>query len=129
MTLTEAQIAVKANLQICPVYPHSEFFRAMPFAPKAVEAVRELIGDPVRLRLDQVLNDAAAASAGTRLRRETTSLFSGTGATGRVKEYRVQVAGSWNDQVARLTASQAVGLVGTAGPAFKCRADLPATVG
>ncbi len=208
----------KANLQICPVYPHSEFFRAMPFAPKAVEAVRELIGDPVRLRLDQIflkpahhgsgtnwhqdnayfqlpdplqgvalwtavhaataangtmrvipgsfrtkyehtrdpesnhhlrcyppeaesvtvelpeggalffaygvahatganstdkdragfalhfLNDAAAASAGDGFRRETAPLLSGAEATGGVKEYGVQVAGTWDDQVARLTA-------------------------
>ncbi len=44
----------KANLQLCPMYPKSEFFRAMPFAPKAITAIAQLIGDPVMLQLDQV---------------------------------------------------------------------------
>lgn len=55
----------KANLQICPIYPQSEFFRAMPFAPKAIEAVQELIGNPVRLRLDQIFLKPAQHGAGT----------------------------------------------------------------
>lgn len=55
----------KANLQICPVYPKSEFFRAMPFAPKVIEAVSQLIGDPVLLHLDQIFLKPARHGAGT----------------------------------------------------------------
>jgi phytanoyl-CoA hydroxylase len=55
----------KANLQLCPMAPHSPFFRAMPFAPKVVEAVSQLIGDPVLLHLDQVFLKPARHGAGT----------------------------------------------------------------
>ena len=50
----ETPAADRVNLQLCPMFPHSDFFRAMPFADKAIEAVRQLIGDPVVLHLDQV---------------------------------------------------------------------------
>ena len=60
---TESQ--TKANLQLCPMAPHSTLFRAMPFADKAVEAIRELIGDPVLLHLDQVFLKPAKSGAGT----------------------------------------------------------------
>ena len=60
---TESQ--TKANLQLCPMAPHSTLFRAMPFAPKAVEAIRELIGEPALLHLDQVFLKPAKAGAGT----------------------------------------------------------------
>jgi ectoine hydroxylase-related dioxygenase (phytanoyl-CoA dioxygenase family) len=53
------------NLQLCPMYPHSEFFRAMPFSPKVAEAVRQLIGDPVLLHLDQVFLKPGRHGAGT----------------------------------------------------------------
>lgn len=55
----------KANLQICPIYPQSEFFRAMPFAPKVVEAVSQLIGDPILLHLDQIFLKPAKHGTGT----------------------------------------------------------------
>ncbi|HVF85301.1 MAG TPA: phytanoyl-CoA dioxygenase family protein [Abditibacteriaceae bacterium] len=55
----------KVNLQLCPMYPHSDFFRAMPFAPKVAQAVRQLIGDPVLLHLDQVFLKPAKHGAGT----------------------------------------------------------------
>jgi phytanoyl-CoA hydroxylase len=55
----------KANLQLCPMTPHSEFFRAMPFAPKVVEAVSQLIGEPVLLHLDQVFLKPGQHGAGT----------------------------------------------------------------
>ena len=42
------------NLQLCPMYRHSPLFRALPFHPKVVSAVSQLIGDPVILHLDQV---------------------------------------------------------------------------
>ncbi|MDQ2799239.1 MAG: phytanoyl-CoA dioxygenase family protein, partial [Armatimonadota bacterium] len=56
---------VKANLQLCPMSPHSDLFRALPFAPKVIEAVRELIGDPVVLHLDQVFLKPGKHGAGT----------------------------------------------------------------
>ncbi len=55
----------KANLQICPVSPHSDFFRAMPFAPKVAEAVGDLIGGPVLLHLDQIFLKPARHGVGT----------------------------------------------------------------
>lgn len=55
----------KANLQLCPLFPHSDFFRAMPFAPKVAEAMTQLIGDPVLLHLDQVFLKPAQHGAGT----------------------------------------------------------------
>lgn len=55
----------KANLQLCPMSPHSALFRALPFAPKVTEAVRQLIGDPVVLHLDQVFLKPARHGAGT----------------------------------------------------------------
>jgi ectoine hydroxylase-related dioxygenase (phytanoyl-CoA dioxygenase family) len=53
------------NLQLCPMFPHSNFFRAMPFADKAIEAVRRLIGDPVVLHLDQVFIKPGKHGMGT----------------------------------------------------------------
>ncbi len=55
----------QANLQLCPMWPHSDFFRAMPFAPKVAEAVRQLIGDPVLLHLDQVFWKPGRHGSGT----------------------------------------------------------------
>ena len=57
--------AEKMNLQLCPMFPHSDFFRAMPFADKAIGAVRQLIGDPVLLHLDQVFLKPGKQGAGT----------------------------------------------------------------
>ncbi|CAN5607036.1 hypothetical protein BH11ARM2_BH11ARM2_19330 [soil metagenome] len=53
------------NLQLCPTWPHSERFKALPFAPKVAEAISQLIGDPVRVRLDQVFLKPAGDGAGT----------------------------------------------------------------
>lgn len=61
----QTQSAVKANLQICPVSPKSSLFRAMPFAPKVIEAVSQLIGDPVILHLDQIFLKPGRHGAGT----------------------------------------------------------------
>jgi len=60
---TESQ--TKANLQLCPIFPHSNFFRAMPFAEKLVAAVSQLIGDPVLLHLDQLFLKPGKHGAGT----------------------------------------------------------------
>ncbi len=55
----------KANLQLCPMYNKSDFFRAMPFAPQVAKAVSQLIGDPVLLHLDQVFLKPGRHGAGT----------------------------------------------------------------
>lgn len=55
----------RENLQLCPMWPHSDFFRAMPFAPGVAEAVGQLIGDPVLLHLDQVFLKPGGHGAGT----------------------------------------------------------------
>ena len=56
---------IKANLQLCPMSPHSDLSRALPFAPKVIEVVQQLIGDPVVLHLDQVFLKPAKHGAGT----------------------------------------------------------------
>lgn len=53
------------NLQLCPMWPHSDFFRAMPFAPQVGPAVEQLIGGPVLLHLDQVFLKPGRHGAGT----------------------------------------------------------------
>ncbi|MCE9590983.1 MAG: phytanoyl-CoA dioxygenase family protein [Planctomycetes bacterium] len=53
------------NLQICPTYKISNFFRALPFDPKVVEAVSGLIGDPFLLHLDQIFLKPAGDGMGT----------------------------------------------------------------
>jgi ectoine hydroxylase-related dioxygenase (phytanoyl-CoA dioxygenase family) len=57
--------ATKANLQLCPMSPHSELFKALPFSPKVRRAVSELIGDPVVLHLDQVFLKPGRHGVGT----------------------------------------------------------------
>jgi hypothetical protein len=53
------------NLQLCPMSPHSDLFRAMPFAPKVAEVIGQLIGEPVVFHLDQVFIKPAHHGAGT----------------------------------------------------------------
>jgi phytanoyl-CoA hydroxylase len=57
--------ADRRNLQLCPMYRDSRLFRALPFHPRVVEAVRALLGDPVLLQLDQVFLKPAGDGAGT----------------------------------------------------------------
>ena len=59
------QPADQVNLQLCPMFPHSPLFRAMPFADKAIAAVQQLIGDPVVLHLDQVFLKPGKQGSGT----------------------------------------------------------------
>ncbi len=61
----KTQSTKTANLQLCPMDPHSHFFRAMPFAEKVAQTVGHLIGDPVILHLDQVFLKPAGRGAGT----------------------------------------------------------------
>lgn len=53
------------NLQICPIWHKSNFFRAAAFAPKVIEAVTALIGEPVIQQLDQIFLKPARAGAPT----------------------------------------------------------------
>ncbi len=55
----------QVNLQLCPMFPHSALFRAMPFADKVIDGVRQLIGDPVVLHLDQVFLKPGKHGSGT----------------------------------------------------------------
>ena len=57
--------STRANLQLCPLWPHSRLFQAMPFAPKVGEAVAQLIGEPVLLHLDQVFVKPGRHGIGT----------------------------------------------------------------
>jgi len=53
------------NLQICPLSPHSELFRALPFCPQVIAAVRDCLGDPIQQHLDQIFLKPAGHGAGT----------------------------------------------------------------
>ncbi len=57
--------STKMNLQICPLYPHSTLFRALPFHPKVLQTIPQLIGDPILLHLDQVFLKPARHGSGT----------------------------------------------------------------
>ena len=43
-----------ANLQLVPLLPHGELFQALPFQPKVIDAVTDLIGSPACRILDQL---------------------------------------------------------------------------
>jgi phytanoyl-CoA hydroxylase len=53
------------NLQICPIAPKSELFRSLGFAGKVIDAVRQLIGDPIVWQLDQIFLKPGRLGAGT----------------------------------------------------------------
>lgn len=55
----------KVNLQICPMHLKSTFYRALPFQPKVIETVRQLIGDPLLRQLDQSFVKPAGSGAPT----------------------------------------------------------------
>lgn len=55
----------KENLQICPLYRKSSFFRALPFQPKVIAAIEALLGSPILLHLDQVFLKPARHGSGT----------------------------------------------------------------
>lgn len=54
-----------ANLQIIPLFDKSPLIRALPFHPKVVGAVSQLIGEPALLHLDQIFLKPAQHGAGT----------------------------------------------------------------
>ena len=53
------------NFQLIPLYDKSDLFRAVPFAPKVIEAVGELIGHPVLKILDQMFTKPPQSGMGT----------------------------------------------------------------
>jgi ectoine hydroxylase-related dioxygenase (phytanoyl-CoA dioxygenase family) len=53
------------NLQLCPMYRHSRLFRALPFHPKVLAAVTQLLGEPTLLHLDQVFLKPPGDGMGT----------------------------------------------------------------
>ena len=55
----------KANLQLAPMSPHSPLIKALPFAPKVIEAVESLIGSPMMLHLDQTFVKPGLRGTGT----------------------------------------------------------------
>jgi len=57
--------ATAFNLQICPIAPKSEFFRALGFADKVIAAIDELIGSPFAWQLDQIFLKPGRHGKGT----------------------------------------------------------------
>ena len=55
----------KQNLQLCPANFYSTLIRALPFAPKVIEAVRNLIGEEITLHLDQIFLKPGKTGMGT----------------------------------------------------------------
>lgn len=55
----------QTNLQIIPLSPKSDVFRALPFAAKVRETVAQLIGESFMLQLDQIFLKPAHHGAGT----------------------------------------------------------------
>lgn len=53
------------NLQVIPLHDKSDLMRAMPFSPRLVAAVTELIGEPFLLQLDQIFLKPGNHGAGT----------------------------------------------------------------
>lgn len=54
-----------ANLQVIPLFDKSDLFRALPFHPKVVAAITELLGEPAKLHLDQIFLKPAQHGKGT----------------------------------------------------------------
>ena len=61
----KTQATNKQNLQLCPMSPHSELVKALPFEPKVIEAVTRLIGPEIVLHLDQVFLKPGLRGTGT----------------------------------------------------------------
>lgn len=57
--------ATNINLQICPIAPKSNFYRALPFHSKVIVAVGHLIGNPFVFYLDQIFLKPPKQGQGT----------------------------------------------------------------
>ena len=56
---------VRQNYQLIPLYPRSSLIKALPFAPKVIDAVGNLIGHPVIKILDQSFYKPPHSGMGT----------------------------------------------------------------
>ncbi len=56
---------VRQNYQLIPLYPRSRLFKALPFTPKVIDAVGNLIGHPVIKILDQSFYKPPHSGMGT----------------------------------------------------------------
>ena len=56
---------VRQNYQLIPLYSRSRLFKALPFAPKVIDAVGSLIGQPVIKILDQSFYKPSRSGMGT----------------------------------------------------------------
>ena len=54
------------NLQICPVTPASPLISALKYRERTVDTIRQLVGDPVVFRLDQIFLKPGMHGAGTK---------------------------------------------------------------
>lgn len=61
----KTQTSAVQNLQICPLSPKSEFFRALPFCDKIINVVCQCLGDEVQQQLDQIFLKPGRHGAGT----------------------------------------------------------------
>ncbi len=59
------QSTTKINYQIIPLKNKSALMRALPYHPKVVVAIRQLIGDPFVRHLDQIFLKPGRIGAGT----------------------------------------------------------------
>jgi ectoine hydroxylase-related dioxygenase (phytanoyl-CoA dioxygenase family) len=57
--------ATRANLQLIPLFDKSDLLRALPFEPRVIQAVGQLIGEPFVLHLDQMFLKPARHGTGT----------------------------------------------------------------
>jgi phytanoyl-CoA hydroxylase len=55
----------KQNLQLCPANFYSTLIRALPFAPKVIDAVTGLLGEEITLHLDQIFLKPGKTGMGT----------------------------------------------------------------
>jgi phytanoyl-CoA hydroxylase len=55
----------KVNLQLCPANFYSTLIRALPFAPKVLDAVTGLLGPEITLHLDQIFLKPGRTGMGT----------------------------------------------------------------
>jgi len=60
-TLSQSEV----NYQIMPLNNKSDLLRALPFAPKVIAAMRQLIGDPFVRQLDQIFLKPGRTGRGT----------------------------------------------------------------
>lgn len=61
----ETHSDTKINYQIIPLNDKSTLMRALPYHPKVVSAIGQLIGDPVTRQLDQIFLKPGRTGAGT----------------------------------------------------------------